>query len=236
MALLDIRQKFVEFTGRYDLVVDTDEFADNGADWFINAGQRYLDRSLDVGKVRAKYFGTLLANRHAMALPNTRVIEKVYAVVEGEQKELHKAEDEFIRWFYNKYREETLTRPYYYAPTVLRIAEDSSLASIPGDIATVQYQDEEYSGIFFGQKADQDYGIIVQGLFYSPKLLSDTSRSFWTEVHPEILIAASLLSIERLYRNFEGVKESRASVQELVAQLDMDAVAQLIVDINQMEG
>ena len=40
MNLLQIRTKFVQLSGRYDLVVDAagGDYSDNGADFFINAG------------------------------------------------------------------------------------------------------------------------------------------------------------------------------------------------------
>lgn len=46
MNLLQVRTKFVDTSGRFDLVVDTTNYADNGANFFIQAGQRYLDTIL----------------------------------------------------------------------------------------------------------------------------------------------------------------------------------------------
>ncbi|MEG0323186.1 MAG: hypothetical protein RR619_04255, partial [Raoultibacter sp.] len=43
MTLLDIRKLFIKHCGRYDLV-DPDTMADDGANFFIQAGQRMLDR------------------------------------------------------------------------------------------------------------------------------------------------------------------------------------------------
>lgn len=42
MDLEDIRDKFIELSGRDDLA--NDDGTDNGADYFINAGQKFLDK------------------------------------------------------------------------------------------------------------------------------------------------------------------------------------------------
>lgn len=47
MNLLEIRKDFVMRSGRYDLA--TPEWEDNGADFFIRAGQRMLDKKGDFG-------------------------------------------------------------------------------------------------------------------------------------------------------------------------------------------
>ena len=56
MNYKDVRDKFVEISGRYDLITATNE--DNGADFFLNAGQKYLDRFLDAGKAIARSLPT----------------------------------------------------------------------------------------------------------------------------------------------------------------------------------
>lgn len=237
MPLLEIRQKFIESSGRADLVVDTTTWADAGANWFIQAGQRYLDRMLETGNARARYFATLESGRHTLKIPMARVIEKVFCITSSGKLPIYEVAPQGIRDFLAQMDTSIpLSMPTYYTPMSLRIGVDSDLSNIRGDFANVSYVDHEYSGIFFGQAADVDYGIEVEGLFYSPKLINDSSISFWTEQHPEILVAAAFLSMERFYRNFEGLKESRASVAEMVQQLDFDYVAQEIVNITRLEG
>ena len=43
MATATQRQKFVELSGHYDLVTDTTSWDDNGADFYIDAAEEYLD-------------------------------------------------------------------------------------------------------------------------------------------------------------------------------------------------
>ncbi len=44
MTLLQVRTNFITDSGRNDLVVDLTDYADRGANRFINAGQRCLAR------------------------------------------------------------------------------------------------------------------------------------------------------------------------------------------------
>lgn len=237
MTLLEIRQKFVESSGRYDLVVDTTSWADNGADWFIRAGQRYLDRKLETGNARARFFGTLKAGQHTLRIPTARVIEKVFRITSEGKFQIPEATTDSMRRLLNELAEQGETSaPSYYTPTPIRIAPDSDFSNIRGDYATVTYEDDNFTGVFFGAIADADYGLEIEGLYYSKTLSQDVHKSFWSEQHPEILVMAAFMSMERFYRNFEGSKEARAQVEDLVQQLDFDYVAQEIVNISVLEG
>lgn len=238
MSLLEVRKKFVQFSGRYDLVQDTTNWVDSGANWFIQAGQRYLDRMLDVDKHVARFFTTIQAGKHSLQIPLARVIYQVFLVKDsGEAIELCLIQpSEMQRIWSASASERVPTTPRSYTPLVIRIGEQSDFDTIPGLYANVSYEAYEYKGITFGVISDKDYGIDVKGLFYSQPLTADNSQSLWTEVHDDILVQASLMTLERFYRNFDGLKESKASVDDLIRQLDMDAVAQQIVTITKLEG
>ena len=237
MSLLEIRQKFVVSYGRYDLVTDETSWVDNGADWFIRAGQRYLDRLIETGDARARYFATLLTGRHTLQIPTARVIEKVFRITTKGRFQLPEATTDSMRLLLMELAEDGTTgAPSYYTTRPVRIAKDSNLMALRGDYATVSYNDIGTGGIFFGTIADADYALEIEGLFHSPDLTTDESKSFWTEIHPEILVAASFMSLERFYRNFEGSKEAKAQVDDLIKQLDFDYVAQEIVNITVLGG
>ena len=230
MSLLEIRQKFIESSGRSDLVVDTLSYADAGANWFIQAGQRYLDHMLETGNARARYFGKLEATRNTMKIPRARVIESVVRSYPLPRLELYLSDrpDLFVS--------DIASAPVSYSRLVLRPVVGSNYSQTPGNAATISFEDTSYQGILFNAPSDMDYGIEISGLFYSPALMLDTDKSFWSEEYPEILVAAAFLSMERFYRNFEGLKECRASVEDMVQQLDFDYVAQEIVNITRLEG
>jgi len=54
MNLLQLRTKFRSLSGRFDLV--NADFTDNGADFFINEGRKYLDRLDETQKSWASCF------------------------------------------------------------------------------------------------------------------------------------------------------------------------------------
>ena len=54
MNLLQIRTKFRDISGRFDLV--NSDYSDNGADFYINEGRKFLDRLGEVQKSWASCF------------------------------------------------------------------------------------------------------------------------------------------------------------------------------------
>ena len=72
MTLLSVRQRFVDLSGRYDLVIDSINWANNGADFFIQAGQRWLDRSGIIPKSDSKYYKALAEGAWYDLIPDCR--------------------------------------------------------------------------------------------------------------------------------------------------------------------
>ncbi len=87
MNLLGIRTQFVEKTGRYDLVVDPTDYVDNGANFFIQAGQRLLDSSLPYRKDIGRYHATLNANQSSIIIKYVRAFDSVYVKGSGDERE-----------------------------------------------------------------------------------------------------------------------------------------------------
>ena len=77
MTLLDIRTKFVEASGRYDLVVDVDNYVDNGANFFIQAGQRYLDCILPNPNSEKVFRKDIAAGDYDLFIKHLRYVEMV---------------------------------------------------------------------------------------------------------------------------------------------------------------
>jgi len=68
MISADTRKKFVTDSGRYDLVVDTTTWADNGADFFLESGEKYLNHFL-TAKIDANKY------EHLLLLSGLRMLE-----------------------------------------------------------------------------------------------------------------------------------------------------------------
>ena len=88
MNLLAIRTQFVEKSGRYDLVVDTTSYVDDGANFFIQAGQRLLDSILPNRKDIGRYHKAINANQSSITLKHIRAFDSVYVKASGSEREL----------------------------------------------------------------------------------------------------------------------------------------------------
>jgi len=83
MNLLEIRSDFVNKTGRHDLVVDLTDYTDNGANFFIQAGQRLLDSLLPYRKDIGRYVTTLSAGQSSVILKYIRAFDSLYVTASG---------------------------------------------------------------------------------------------------------------------------------------------------------
>lgn len=239
MNLQEIRAQFVKMSGRADLA-SADGATDYGADFFINAGQRWLDRQLDVWKAQAHYYKEVAANTHLVSIKLTRAIQYVsVALSDGtERDEVIKASLLDAREYYGKVHSLIDTsKPKYYFPVSLRRHPDTDTETVPAILMDETIaSDEEYNGLILLPPTDQTYILEVVGLFYSKPLSTITDVTYWSSVHPDLLILASLMRLEAFYRNTQGYKDYLTVLDDDVRKIDMDAVAQQIVDIDQMEG
>lgn len=248
-----LRKKFVELSGRYDLITTSDE--DNGADFFINAGQQFLDRMQDTGKMKAKFNRKVTAGTIKVYTNNLRAVLGVWAgnSTEGLVQLTHYPIDQ-IRAFY----EEQLSSidqgmPIYYCPAVFRPVPDAATAStftghydvddliLPDPVLRRHHA---YNGILIAPPPDEDYYISIYGLFYNPALSAkldsngnwEYTRSFWTDVFPDILLKAALYQLETFYRNTEGAKDWMNALTIDVAGMDKDAAEEESAGVIRMEG
>lgn len=77
MNLKEIRSLFIKRNGRFDLVVDTTDYVDNGANFFIQAGQRILDSILPTRKSTGVYVVDTVTNQSSILLKYIRFIDKI---------------------------------------------------------------------------------------------------------------------------------------------------------------
>lgn len=251
MDYKDIRTKFVTLSGRFDLI-NPSTYEDNGADFFLNAAQRYLDRFFDTGKALARYPVIVAAGTYIAKSIGIRSIKEVWiANVDGKIEltptTLHELQTEYYEGFYNAAQ----GTPAYYAPTLLRPFPDT-LASATGmygvdDLllynATAPAQHFNYNGIVIMPPPDSTYTVEIVGLFYSPALSATLSgatwtqtKSFWTEVHPEVLIEAALYKLDAFYQNSSGAADRKAITLEDVTGIIADDIEGELNGNLQMNG
>ena len=243
MNLLQIRTEFIRRSGRYDLVVDSTTWADNGANFYLNSGQRFLDRMDTLAKSTGRYFRQVAAGRNYVVFPYCRAITECWAMTTSERVKLRKIDIAELRTYYNTPVSSLTTgQPLYYAPAVLRVIPESDRLAIGEfegiiDFSDVMFdQHYEYNGVIFYPPPDGTYVIETWGLFYSPELLNDTDESFWSVVHPEVLLMAAMYQLEVMYRNTEGANDWMRAIEMAVMGLGKDYVDEQIAETNQMEG
>jgi len=253
MDYKDLRQKFVELSGRYDLIKANG--TDSGADFFINSGQKMLDRMQDTGKAQARLTRTLAANTVVVYTVGLRAIKSVWVSNADGMTQLEKTSIENLRGYYGKKLSDiTAGTPANYAPAVLRPYPDTTVAA---DVAGL-YDIEDlilyvaagatghwsYNGIIIAPPPSTVYTLSLWGLFYSPTLSATLSgstwtqtKSFWSEEHPDILLIASLYKLEVFYRNSEGAKDWENALNKDMTGIDFGFVEEDVSgDVSEMGG
>ena len=233
MDLKAIRTQFVKLSGRFDLVVDTVAYADAGADFFIKAGSRFLDRRADTGQEQAIGFYDIAIGDFFLELADCRVIEQVWAddgVVREQLTEV--PESEILETFPGPLAVANSGFPAKYAPGFYRVKVGSATTDF---LTGVQTDATKFNGFIF-PPTDRVLKMEVKGKFYSNSLVEDTDTNYWSVSHEMLLIWATLYHLEISYRNSEGARDWLASIETSLFDLELDLVDQEGININQLKG
>jgi len=246
-----LRKKFCELSGRYDLI--NSDLSDNGADFFINSGQAHLDRLQNTGGVQAKDVQSVAAGTIKVYSVGLRTVKEVWIGNSTDGlTQLKKATLNYLRTEYGEQLGDVdKSTPEWYAPAVFRPYEDTdTTTSLSGfyDIDDLILHGTvpnhfTYSGIILAPPPDTTMYVSIYGLYYSPTLSATVSagvwtqtKSFWSEVFPDMLIMAALYRMETFYRNTEGAKDYKSALMVDVTDMDKDFAEQEAADIDQMGG
>lgn len=239
MTLIEIREKFVKTSGRNDLVVDTVNYVDNGVDYYINAGQRMLDMKYRFPKDIGMYPSTLAINGYSILVPFCRSIKEVWVGDGTKRWQLKKKSlQDFLATYTGLL---TATEPgsvECYCPAMLRIIpEDAAPSAITtGYIAAITGTTYEYNGILIGPPTDTSLYTEVYGLFYTNNLTLDTDESYWSIVHPELLVRAALYQHSLDIRDDSSARSWLGAIELQTTGIDMDIVEEESSECDQMEG
>lgn len=237
MILSEIREKFVQFSGRKDLVNSDD--SDNGANFFINAGQRTLDRKIDFKKSSGRLYEELSASSWYFKFDGCRSLDQVWV---NDSEERWQLERKDLDWLHNKYPDLISDTdegdPLYWAPASLRGMDITDIIAQGTffNYALAEAANEEYSGLVILPVPDVAVVVELWGKFYSPELTSDASESYWSVVVPETLIMAALFRLEIMYRNTEGANDWAAAIDADLRDIDKDTVHEENFNVDQMEN
>jgi hypothetical protein len=240
MNLIELRQMFRTLSGRYDLVNADGE--DNGANLFISAGVKYLDRLDETQKSWASHFKVLPIGQYAVTFPYCRAIKEVWVATTEERWQLTKKnlQDLIAGYLTGLPSSRNTGTPLYYAPCITRyVPEDATVESLEAFIGFVDVpagNAHEYNTILLNVPTSESLLVIINGLFYSHELVNDEDKNYWSEVHPMLLYMSAMRQIEITNRNTQGVNDWTAAILDQMKQIGMDLVDEIIAETDQMEG
>jgi hypothetical protein len=241
MNLLQVRTKFVQLSGRYDLVVDAVAYVDNGANFYINEGQKLLDKLCKLPETKANIYMPLAIGEYGIEFQHScRAIKKVFVNTTEARTELTKVTLNELKNYYSG----TVASIDNGAPTVYAIANLRALETTDRDSLGVflnltHAEDDtkyDYRGIIVAPPVDEAYVVEISGLFNQFKLTDDTDENYWSLEDPALLLKAAMYHLESLSRGTENAKNWISAIRAEAKEHDMDSVEELISDIDAMEG
>lgn len=240
MNLIDIRKKFRDLSGRYDLV--NDDFSDNGANFFINEGSKWLDRTIETTKSWASYMTVINAGAWYVLFPLSRAIKEVWLSTADGRWQLDKIRLQDLIASFMSATPANLTNgtPAYYSPALTRYIPETilpaTLATFAAFIGIIPTTPHDYNAVILSVPVDQDTLVEVKGLFYSMELTLDTHENFWSKVHPLLLIQAAIRQTHIVSGNKPMLDVLDRGLDGDLVRIDKDLTEQVIAEIDKMEG
>ena len=240
MNLLQERTLFRSLSGRHDLV--NEDFTDNGADFFINEGRKYLDRLDETQKSWGSAYKFMEVGHYSVSFAYCRAVKEIWVASSTARWQLEKKslQDMIEGYLTGLPSSRTVGIPEYYSPCITRyVPENMTVADIESFIGWVEVpagNAHEFNSILVNVPTSEKLTVIINGLFYSMELVNDTDENYWSAVHPMLLYMAAMRQLEITNRNTQGVNDWTGSILTDMKQLGMDLVEELIAGINVMEG
>ena len=230
-TLLGVRKKLVKLSGNYGLVVDAanEDWTDNGANDFLNAGQKWLDQRFEYDKQQAWYTQVLTAGTSLVTFNVARYIESVeISSTSLERKLLVRQTMNQLRELYPDVPLSAIdnAEPEHWTPSILGLApqqynQTESTLTTGGVTDLDFYEYGNYyltSGVIILPPPDAAYTVKILARWFSKELTADADVSVWTMNRPELLVRAARLQMEvDLHRASEA---SNIFVASLVDDLD----------------
>jgi len=241
MNLLQLRTKFVQISGRYDLVINSVDYVDQGADYYINAGMHMLERLAEVTESKAKLYYALSSGKYALTFQhNCRLLQEVWLNNSTERTQLEKVSlTELKEEYYKVASSEDTGTPAFYALAELRALETTDRDTLGTFINQTWDETDtkyDYRGIIIVPPADGDYVIEISGLFKNVDLANDADENFWTIQESDLLIRSALYKLEAFSRGTENAKNWLSAIRDDVFEINKDIAQEESIGIDQMEG
>lgn len=221
MTLSEFRKLFVDLSGRFDLVKDTEKYEDQGANFFIQSGQRMLDSMFTHSKSYGFISVDLKKGQSIYPAPNLLSIEGVTVTSDdlGEVTLDHIDESEVIR---DTDADQGTPLRYAVVSEIKSPLKDNPTETVWENlfVELVPVPDESMTGRIYGK--------------VSNLLKNDSDKSFWTVRYPEILIKAAQYQIEVFHRNTQGANDFLTAIVRDLRNLEGDLIESQMGSLNQM--
>jgi hypothetical protein len=239
MTLLSARKEFVKKSGRYDLVADWAgaDYTDNGANYFIQQGQRWLDRKYRGRKSYSRVFEELAIGSWYCKFQYARAIQEVWANDSDSRVLLERKSLSWLKENYASLISDTDSgNTAYWCPARLRGTDITDMDAQGAFFNYVVADTDDYQGIIVLPPPDEAIVVEAYGLFHLDTLSADDDENYWTQEEPWILVMSALRMLEVSYRNSSGVRDWEQAIASDLAELDKDSVEEDIYGVDQMEG
>jgi len=242
MSLLVVRRLLAEQSGRLDLIHP--DGTDNGLDYFINAAQRFLDTRSDYAKKHSWYIKTSLitTGEYKIELAQLKSVDSVQ-MIDGDLERINLI-PRTLTWMQGSYTipmsASGYGTPVYYALYSGALAPTQAALDATDFTEVNDYQYQQFGshwhkmGVLWLPATDRTMTLKIKGVF-EYILSADADETFWTENHPDILILASMMKLEEVYRNVSGRESYRLMVEDELLRLSGDEADQDIQGTGQME-
>lgn len=219
-TLIQMRQRFVELSGHYELVLDAEQedWGDNGADDYIRAAQRRLDDEFSYHKSDAWLYHKLTAGQAIVTFNWARYIKEVWIAdaTTGRRQQLTRRSVQDLRADYNETTLAAITKatPQWWCPitTLLAPSQISGTSSTFSSAGYVDYDQIVFTEAYFSKSLivlpppTGTTTVQVLASWYSPTLTADEDVCFWSMM-PELLIRGARAEMELdLFRNQTGYR------------------------------
>lgn len=239
-TLVEIREQFIRQTGRYDLVVDSVAWADNGADWYLKAGQRMLDQMAGQPAQTGRKFAIVSAGVYALEVENCRSVREVWVSTSESSWQLTFYEPREFRWrFPEPWGAASSGAPSAWTLGRIRSVPDGETVdkfnNYAGDLQN--FPDRLSSlGIVWQPAADEELQIEVVGDFFSVELSSESSTNWWSVNQPDLLVLAAQYKLETALGNSERQGDWLSELRARLIDIEKDWIATEVWQADELRG
>jgi hypothetical protein len=216
---LEVKLRFREVTGRYDLIAA--DGTDTGGGHYINMGLKWLEQHVDRVVMEVEV-GAVIDPGYINRLEFPLSIVRSVAML----------------------RSADIVEPTYTELERITIQEMMALQAVTSVVGTPLYWSIspaypatlDISYITINPAPDVTYDFVARGKTTIPPLEVDGTTNYWTLFHDELLVWTSCYCLEVAYRNSEGAKDWFNSIEQYVYDLQKEKVDGEMLDSMILEG